>query len=499
MAFLLLAPAWIYVEQNSRKMLSGPADEEMLIIELAGTPREMGLQYGLAARDEIRENLDIFWASQGLQGVSKSELVSQASKHPLPQNIVEELKAVSEAAGVDYGELLAFNDFASSGNHGACTCFVARGDMTLDGNPVCYKTCDVEGYCQALFIVRPTHGNAHMELAYVGGLWTGAMEEGMNEKGLATGFNWLPIAATYDEGYPTWVIERLILEECDSVRDAIALVKTLPKQIGGNIMVSDQKESAFIEVAPSIYTPDMSYKIITSGFAVHTNHWMYEPFSSWVLDQSNGWEGTYIWVPSVARYDRATDLGNEYSGRMSAGVLMSFARDLTNWGCSATAVKEAHPDWVSVLLNGWPGNSICNAQTRQACVFETDMKNPALLSTMWMALGNPCYTPFVPLHTAALYNDATCSYAEAHLTPFMSKDYFQLSGKLRDTHDWGVLVPGYVEWETGVTSMVAANELQAQQMMKGKNRFDAAMFLTEADCAIALEAFELQCQLEAIQ
>jgi hypothetical protein len=492
LAFLLLAPVFIYVGQQSAATTPRRESKEMRTIELQGTPKEMGMQYGIAAGSEIRANLEIFWAAQKMNGMSKSELVNQALKHPLPSSIVEELKAMSEAAGVDYGELVAFSDFASSGNHGACTCFVARGDTTLDGNPVCFKTCDVESYCQALFIVKPSQGYAHMEVAYLGGAWSGDMEEGINEKGLATGFNWLPIVATCDDGYPTWVIERLILEECGSVQDAIDLVEALPHQIGGNIMVSDNRESAFIEVAPSIYTPDISFKIIRSGFDAHANDWLFEPFHTWVLDQSNGWAGTYFWSPSVARYDRAMELGNEYSGKMSASLLMSFTRDLTNWGCSKTAVEEAHPELVPVLKGGWPGNSICNAQTRQACVFETNMKNPTLLCTMWMALGSPCYTPFVPLHTAILYNDATRSYAEAHLTPFMSKDYFQLSGVIRDTYDWGVLVPGYVAWESDAMDMVAANELQAIGHMKKAQVSSVAMFLTEADCEMAMDAYGLQ-------
>jgi predicted choloylglycine hydrolase len=497
LAFALLVTPLIALDQGEAAKQPESANASMLTVKLGGTSREMGLKYGQMARDEIHENIDAFWSDVQSQGMSRNELVSKALKSPLPSSISEELVAVSEAAGVAYEDLLAFNNYGASVSKEACTCFVARGDVTLDGNPMSYKTCDVYGYSEVLLIVDPEEGYAHIEVTYAGMI--GGPEDGLNEQGLSIGYNWLPVPATDDLGLPPLVMLELILQNCASVQEVIDYVATLPKQVGGNIVVSDTQESAFIEVAPSIYSPDMSYEIITSGFAVHTNHWLYEPFYSWVLDGTNGWDTShvYVWIPSVSRYDRAMELGEQYSGQLTASLLMSFTRDLTNWGCSPQAVREAHPEWASVLRNGWPGNSICNAQTRSACVIEIDMDNPTMLSTIWTALNNPCFAPFVPLHNAILYDSESVSYAVEQLEPYEGREAFQLAGALKKMYKWGELVPEYVAWESGIIDETAANADQALDYILGGDYTDAANLLAEADCAIALEALELQMDLAA--
>jgi len=37
-----------------------------------------------------------------------------------------------------------------------------------------------------------------------------------------------------------------------------------------------------------------------------------------------------MWAPSISRYDRAMELGDEYGGRMAASHVTSFARDLSD-------------------------------------------------------------------------------------------------------------------------------------------------------------------------
>ena len=493
LALLLLAPAWIVIGQRAEGTLSGLDEKKMMTIHLYGTPRERGVQYGLVACNEIRQNLDIFWKAVRNQGVSKSELVDKASERSLSQGMTEELRGLSESSGVEYSELLAFNEFCPSVAHGGCTCFVARGDVTLDGNPLSFKTMDYaglgEGIQEVLVIVKPEEGNGYMGVTIAGAV--GLSCQGINDKGLMIGYNWLPVPKYYESGLTPWEMQELVLEECGSVDDAITLAYAMPKHEGVNLMVSDSEESAFIETAPSVYSPNVSYKIITSGFDVHTNHWLYEPFLSWVLD---GW--SYIWTRSVSRYDRAMGLGAEYEGELTASLLISFTRDLEHWSNSPKGVMDSHPEYsTATLWNGQPGNSICNAATRSACVFEISKRYPTMLSTMWMALNNPCCSPFVPLHNAILYDAGSVAYADGQLTSFLSMKAYQLAGALKKEYPLGALVPTYVGWEAGIAEQTSANEVQAEALLNGGSYGAAASFLTEVDCSIALQAFDLQLSL----
>lgn len=466
------------------------SQEGMLVVHLSGTPREMGLQYGHALRGEIRENLNGFWEAAEAQGMQKSDLLAVTSERSLPQDMIDELKAMSEASGVRYAELLAFNEFGPSIIKGACTCFVARGDATLDGTPVSFKTMDWCGWnpVVVLVMVKPEQGNGYMGLTFAGSV--GISSQGMNDKGLAVGYNYLPVPEEYADGLGPWEIQELVLRECDSVGDVITLAGAIPKREGVNLMVSDAYESAFVETASSIYSPNVAYRIITSGFDVHTNHWLYEPFSSWVLD---GW-GVDIWTASLSRYDRAMELGAEHEGELTEALLMSFTRDLEGWDCSPKDVIALYPEYADLLEWAWPGDSICNTQTKNACVFEVDETNPTLLSTMWMTACNPCYSPFVPIHNAVLYDAETVTYASEQLEMYLSGEAYRLRTLLN--YGWGELVPVYEEWEAGIIEDLSAVEAQALALIEEGDLEQAAHFLVECDCDIALDAVDLQMSLD---
>ena len=494
-AVLLLAPVGVVVGDRSASTSWTAPDDGLIALELKGTHREMGLQYGLAAKDAIRANIDMFWWSIESMGISKKQLLQKTSERSMPQTMLDMLRGMSEASGVKYSELLAFNEFAPGLDQEACTCFVARPDATANGNPMCFKTSDCHYGQQVLLIVTPDIGYSYMVVAFAGGIANS--EEGINEHGLSLGFNWLPIpkGSEYEDGLNTWELQIMILERCKTVSEAIELVEGEKKKIGGNIMVSGEDGAAFIEIAPSTYTPDCAYKMIDSGFAVHTNHWLYEPFFDWVLDPSlepsGDWADTYMWTPSIFRYDRAMELGELHEGELTPSLLMSFARDLENWGMCPAELWEKYPDWADVMMPGFPGNSICNVQTTSAAVFEIDLESPTLLSTMWMAQNNPCQTPFVPLHTAILHDDATVSYANEQLAMYLSRDYYLLVNGM--VAGWGDdLVSIFEAWESEAIDAIAEAGLEALELAALGQRADAAMLMTELDCALAQEVWELQ-------
>ena len=494
-AVLLLAPIGIVVGDKITTTSGVTADDSLMIVELKGTHREMGRQYGLAAKELVQANIDLFWQTVDTLGMSKKGLLQKASERSMPQSMIDMLRGMSETSGVRYSELLAFNEFVPWLDRGACTCFVARPDATANGNPLSYKTSDCHYGQQVLLIVTPDVGYSYMVVAFAGGI--GNSEEGMNEHGLSLGFNWLPIpkGSEYEDGLNTWELQIMILEQCKTVGEAIELVEGEKKQIGGNIMVSGKDAAAFIEIAPSTYTPDCAYKIIDSGFDAHTNHWLYEPFFKWVLDPSlepsGDWADCYMWTPSIFRYDRAMELGEMYYGDMTTSHLISFARDLENWGMCPTELWELYPEWADVMMPGFPGNSICNVQTTSACVFEIDADKPNLLSTMWMAQNNPCQTPFVPLHTAILYDDATANYANEQLALYISRDYYLLVNGM--VAGWGDdLVPIFEAWESEAMNAIAETELHVLDLISIGQEADAAMLLAELDCALALEVWNLQ-------
>jgi isopenicillin-N N-acyltransferase-like protein len=84
-------------------------------ITLRGSPREIGEQYGVAARDEIMFSIqsyeDIFQQTTGLTWDQSCESALQwlpVLREKCPE-IVEEMEALAKAARVEFREILALN------------------------------------------------------------------------------------------------------------------------------------------------------------------------------------------------------------------------------------------------------------------------------------------------------------------------------------------------------------------------------------------------------
>ena len=466
---------------------------QIKLVHLSGSAAEQGIQYGHQAGDLIRENLAHFRGEVVARGMSVDVLVSEALTLEAAQSsqMIEELKAMAAVVGVDYGELLAMNLFDSSvDTQESCTIFVAAGSATVNGNVVASKNRDASKP-NVLLVVEPSD-DSHGFVA-VGGAGEWGISFGLNDVGLCEGNNWMPVPAYDSTGVGEMELNRLVLEKCSSVDGAIDYVSNVPKHGGSTVMVADSEKAAFIETVSSIYTPDAVAYEVTDGAAVHTNHYLYEPFHSWVLDGSFG----YFWGPSVARYDRGSELLSQNEGMLSADMLMTFTRDLENFGNSKPKeIREAHPEIPAKCWGwGWPGNSICNAATVSSGVFELDPEYPDLLSVMWTSIYNPAWCPYVPVHNALIQ---TAALAIDGFAPYVDGTMWCVAEKIRNCgkNEWGDFVPTFESWEVPWISQTQANEADAASMIGAGHVDQACSYLAEKDIGIGAEAYALMLSLK---
>ncbi|MGQ9588139.1 MAG: C45 family autoproteolytic acyltransferase/hydrolase, partial [Thermoplasmata archaeon] len=241
--------------------------------------------------------------------------------------------------GIDYLELLAMNLFYSTFDHSdGCTNLVAAGSGTMNGQTLASKNRDASK-TNVLLIVEPSETTPGFVAVAGAGEW--GISFGLNDVGLCEGNNWMPVPAYDSNGIGEMSLNRLVLEMCSSVDDAISYVDRVLKYGGSTVMVADSKKAAFIETVPTIFAPDTVAYVMANGAAVHTNHYVYEPFRSWALSGSFG----YFWGLSVARYDRETELIEQLEGDLTADIVMSFTRDLEDFGNSKPQeLKAAHPE-----------------------------------------------------------------------------------------------------------------------------------------------------------
>jgi hypothetical protein len=491
---LVLVTAALLVLAASASSALAASSPATVTVKAAGDGAAVAKAYGAGAASAIKANLRAFWRAAEADGVSRTELRAwaraDASSPPAAER--RQLRVIARAAGVRYIDLLAFNLYAVGGGRdkpqlaGACTEFAATGDGSATGDVIAHKNRDLTGV-QVLMFVTPDEGYAYTALMTAG---AAGVSQGINEMGVTTGHTWVPVSK-YAEGYSPFVLNQMILEQCADLDEAVTLIDEAPKHEGATFLVSDADGAAFIETVSSAYETDGDVPSdtlvdpVVDEVAWHTNHYVLEPFYSMVLDGELG----YMWTPSYARYDRAAALTAEKGGVVSPVDVIAFSRDLENFGNSNPNkdVIAMHPEVPrSVWGNGWPGFSICNARTVSATVFVSDAEHPELLSTMWMAINNPCFSPYVPIHTGVL---SEAEYCAETLAPYLDRSAWNLATELRDSeaYEWGELLPVFEPWEADVMTRTADNEDVAMGMSPGER----GAYLATEDCEIALEALDL--------
>lgn len=470
--------------------------DSTLVVVLSGSPEERGLDYGSAAKKAIRANLDLFLQELEDGGYDRADLLARtnANEQSLPDEMRREIRAIAAGADVDYGDLLAMNFYGTTIRaKGGCTQFVAVGSGTVDGEVIASKNRDESGV-NILMIMKASEGSYGFVGVTEAGYW--GISFGLSETSLCDGNNWMPIPdeAFCEGGYTELTMNRMVLEKCADVDEAILFIDNQPKYGGSTLMVADTNKAAFIETVPSngdgywlnSSIPDIVTLVVTDGVACHTNHYLYEPYYSMVIEDGFG----SMWTPSIARYDNGIRLIEEAEGVVSAEQVISFCRDLEDFGNShPNWIKDEHPEipW-ECWEDGWPGFSICNARTVSSGVFEMNSEYPDTLSTMWTAIYNPCWCPYVPLHNAIIGDDAN-----AALMPYRDGTAWLVSMRLRAVHenDWGCLVPDFEGWEDIARADAEAVETDAINLIAVGMVDEAIALITNHDCGKALEAVDL--------
>ena len=240
------------------------------VLELSGTPFEMGYTHGQAFAAAIRHYAKERIALAGSKGwtgrsASRSEVLAIAEAcvpfhHQFSPELGEELEGMAAGSGVSVAELIVvggFTDFIDAvanpaatavngaGEQGAassvdgvneCTAFLVPGGVMTDGAAALAQTWDMhEGSAEHLVLLRGRPSDAPAFLAYT---TAGAPAMiGMNELGLSVGINNL-MAADGGLGV-TWPVVVREMLKCETVDEALAVLARAPLAGGHNYLVMD--------------------------------------------------------------------------------------------------------------------------------------------------------------------------------------------------------------------------------------------------------------------
>lgn len=259
---------------------------DLAVLRFDGAPTSRGRAHGESLRDRIVELLELW--GDNLEKVHRIdrrryvELLFQRSGYepalakyaPL---VLEELKAIADAARVDYRTLLAFQHvneefeaapaFAKELGYGeACTTIVL--EPTAKRPSIVAQNLDLAQYLdgfQVMLRTRCDQSDGEIITLSVPGMIS---LNGMNSFGFAVCDNTLGQLRTNPNGVPIFAIYRLLLEARTLVQ-AQALIQDIPHAVGLNWVLGDADGVRMIERS--------AYEAILHGPALpapafHTNH-----------------------------------------------------------------------------------------------------------------------------------------------------------------------------------------------------------------------------------
>lgn len=271
------------------------ATKPIRMIEISGTPRERGRQYGEAAGDLITRSIDYYTEALVQQtGMSWSEITGSVSQwlpicERFAPHLIEEMRGIAEGAHVAFAEILTLN---------------VRGEFVYDHQgsatrasaptPVADDERDAVDGCTSFFLTEEASGTGH---TLVGQNWdwrtrtadttlivrivqdplpTVIMQveagqvgrHGANSAGIALNANGLGGSFGAGIGLPQTLIRRLVLDEGDIAAALGTLVKIRP-HIASNALLAHRSGFGIdLETTPS----GVDWIYPEGGVIAHTNH-----------------------------------------------------------------------------------------------------------------------------------------------------------------------------------------------------------------------------------
>lgn len=256
------------------------------LIDIAGPPRQRGMQYGRKARTYIERSLAVYrpaYAAAGLEWPEvrriAGEFLSRIER--FSPAMCEEIAGIAAGCDVPVGDIVALNARTELlYGHGSaasvldkteegCTGAIALPDITQGGQLIHGQNWDWRDECATSTIVlriRPESGPSILTMVEAGTL----ARCGFNSEGVAITGNFLKSAADSGrDGVPVPLVRRWALES-ENLCDAMTRILTAPRSHSNNVMLSQESEAIDLETTPD----EVFWVKPQSGLLVHSNHFV---------------------------------------------------------------------------------------------------------------------------------------------------------------------------------------------------------------------------------
>jgi isopenicillin-N N-acyltransferase-like protein len=253
--------------------------EGIPVLTLAGSPAEIGKQHaeltGPALADVAKMPRETVRQLGHEQNWPFLALTARVLMHNAHARHREELDALIAEGHVDRDSLYVGNGLIELRRMGGCATFVAMPDRSETGELIFGRNFDfpslgVLDTHHLVMVVRPEGQRAFVSVGWPGMV---GVASGMNSAGLCVAT--LDVYETADgsppfdsAGVPLALTYRRILEECETVAEAQALLESTPRTTYMNLAVADTREAVVFELTPA----SVGVRSSSTGVVCCTNH-----------------------------------------------------------------------------------------------------------------------------------------------------------------------------------------------------------------------------------
>jgi len=293
------------------------------LIEVKGTWREIGRQYGEACPEKIKKHVELYVARMNaLYKADKKAILAKAQKFVKPAEeyapeCIEEIKGIAEGAKVSFEEAFFLNVAHELEEYypllaGGCTSFACSGEATKNGETIIGQNCDWIPEMEFVILrAQPTEGPKSLLFSWAGGLAI----RGINSCGLGLQANLL-LSKTSGVGVPFFVLHQKVLQQ-KNIADAIGVIFNASKTGSWNYLVASA-EGDIVDVEAT--KDDINCLFPENGIITHANCHLTERFKS--LD-ING----MLFPDSYLRAERLKTLMGRHHGELSIDVMKELMQD----------------------------------------------------------------------------------------------------------------------------------------------------------------------------
>jgi predicted choloylglycine hydrolase len=237
---------------------SAPAPEPfpIAIVQLHGTPQQIGRQHGGQLDDSIHHLFDKYLLVFVGTGYKRYIALSAANlfEAELRPEHQAELHALADRIHIDERETMLGQCFLDLAQLSACSTLTLPASASPDhvarfGRNLDFWSLNVADKYSTVFIVHPTDGR----YAYASIGWPGMIGvlSGMNQYGLCLANMEVPRAVRLPTAMPYTLLYRTVLERCRTVAEAVDFLQKTPRQTANNLMLMDaQGNRAVVELTP---------------------------------------------------------------------------------------------------------------------------------------------------------------------------------------------------------------------------------------------------------